>query len=42
MAAERAALASDPDDGLGEPFDVSAAPGDLADEMLRRLGLRDY
>jgi len=40
VAAERAALESDPDGGLGEPFDVSAAPGDLADEMLRRLGMR--
>jgi len=39
VTAERAALESDPGGGLGEPFDVSAAPADLADEMLRRLGL---
>lgn len=40
VAAERAALDSEPGGGLGEPFDVSAGPNDLADEMLRRLGLR--
>jgi hypothetical protein len=25
---------------LGEPFDVSGAPGELVDRMLRRLGHR--
>jgi thymidylate kinase len=37
---ERQILASSSDMSLGEPFDVSASPGELVEAMLRRLGLR--
>lgn len=37
---ERQILAASSDMSLGEPFDVSASPGELVEAMLRRLGLR--
>ncbi|MGH7459448.1 MAG: Gar/GrdA family gentamicin resistance ATP-binding protein [Longimicrobiales bacterium] len=40
FAQERELLAASAGTSLGEPFDVSAPPAELAHAMLRRLGLR--
>ena len=40
VAQEREMLAASSGNDLGEPFDVSAPPGELVDAMLQRLGLR--
>jgi adenylate kinase family enzyme len=37
---ERRVLLENPDGAMGEPFDVSASPGDLVAALLLRLGLR--